>query len=102
MDTSGWVFSPDKDSAIGSLGIAPFRAPVYAELAHVEKGSAADLAGLKVQDKLITINNERINGDWQKFSKKISELPEQNVILTIERSGEYQQMSVTPSLIDRI
>jgi regulator of sigma E protease len=101
LDTSGWVFSPDKDSAIGSLGIAPFRAPVYAELAHVEKGSAADLAGLKVQDKLITINNERINGDWQKFSKKISELPEQNVILTIERSGEYQQMSVTPSLIER-
>jgi len=101
LDTSAWSFSPDKESAIGSLGIMPFRAPVYAELAHIEKGSAADLAGLQVNDKLIIINNERINGDWQKFSKKISELPEQNVILTIERSGEYQQISVTPSLIER-
>jgi regulator of sigma E protease len=101
LDTSQWKFAPDKESAIGSLGIAPFRAPVYAELARIEKGSAADLAGLRVQDKLITINDERINGDWQKFSKKISELPEQNVILTIERNGEYQQVSVTPSLIKR-
>jgi len=101
LDTSAWSFSPDKESAIDSLGIAPFRAAIFAQLAHIESGSAADLAGLKVNDKLISINDEAINGDWLKFSKKISELPEQIAILTIERNGEYRQISVTPSSIKR-
>ncbi len=101
LNTEDWQFSPDKESAIGSLGITPFRAPIYTELAHVEKGSAADLAGLQVKDKLITINGESINSDWKVFSKKISQLPEQNVILTIERNGENRQVSVTPTLIER-
>jgi regulator of sigma E protease len=101
LDTSVWPFSPDKESAIASLGIAPFRAPIYAELAYIEKGSAADKAGLKTQDKLISINNENINGSWAMFSKKISQLPEQNVILTVERQGNKLDISVTPALIER-
>jgi regulator of sigma E protease len=101
LNTSSWLFSPDKESAIASLGIAPLRAVVYTELAYIEKGSAADLAGLQVKDKLITINSKNINGDWPMFSKIISQLPEQNVALTIERKGETQQVIVTPSLIER-
>jgi regulator of sigma E protease len=69
LDTSIWQFSPDKESAISSLGIAPYRTPVYAELAYIEEGSAADKAGLKVQDKLSSINNESINDSWAMFSK---------------------------------
>ena len=101
LDTSVWNFSPDKESAISSLGIAPFRTKIYAELAYIEEGSPADKAGLKVQDRLISINNESINGNWTMFSKKISQLPEQNVNLVVERSGENQNISVTPSLVER-
>jgi regulator of sigma E protease len=101
VDISSWNFSPEKESAIDSLGIAPFRAPVYAELAFIEKGSAADKAGLKAQDKLISINNEKIMGSWAMFSKNISQLPEQNVVLVVKRQGVNQEISVTPALIER-
>lgn len=101
LDAANWSFSPDKESAISSLGIAPYRAAVYAELAYIEEGSVADKAGLQVNDKLISINNESINGSWAMFSKNISQLPEQNVILIVERLGENQEIMVTPALIER-
>ncbi|MBA6231528.1 MULTISPECIES: sigma E protease regulator RseP [unclassified Colwellia] len=101
LDTSVWPFSPDKESAIASLGIAPFRAPIYAELAYIEEGSAADKAGLKVEDKLISINSEAINGSWAMFSSNISQLPEQNVVLIVQRQGVNKEISVTPTLIER-
>ena len=35
LDTKAWHFSPDKESAIASLGIKPFRAQVHAKIAVV-------------------------------------------------------------------
>ena len=101
VDTSVWTFSMDKESAISSLGIAPFRAPIYAELAYIEEGSVADKAGLKAEDKLISLDNVNINSSWALFSKKISQLPEQDVILTVERQGKNLDILLTPALIER-
>ena len=54
-----------------------------------------------MNDKLIAINGELIIGDWAKFSKIISEHPEQNVNLTIERNNHIQQLKITPARIER-
>jgi len=99
LNTSDWTFSPDKESAIASLGIAPFRTQINVDT--IDKESGAKLSTLQVKDKLIAINGTPINGDWAKFSKIISEHPEQNVVLTIERNGKNQQLTVTPAKIER-
>ena len=57
VNAADWDFSPVEETAIDSIGIAPLRAQIYAELAYIEKGSVADKAGLKVKDKLTGVKH---------------------------------------------
>jgi regulator of sigma E protease len=99
IDATNWNFSPEKETAIDSLGIAPFRTEVLVN--SIEDKTTAKLSTLQLNDKLIAINGELIKGDWAKFSKIISEHPEQNVNLTIERNNQIQQLKITPARIER-
>jgi regulator of sigma E protease len=99
VDVTNWSFAPDKGTAIESLGIAPFRTPVYVKT--IDEKSGAQLSTLQLKDRLIAVNGELINGNWAKFSKLISEQPEQNVVLTIERNNKVHQLTVIPAKIER-
>ena len=96
LNTSEWLFSPDKESAIASLGINPFRAVAQAKLAVIGKNSPAEKAGLKVGDELISIADERINGSWQKFSEQIKLYPDKTVRVTVLRNGVITELMVKP------
>jgi regulator of sigma E protease len=96
LDTKDWAFSPDKESAIASLGIKPYRAQVQAKLAVVGKGSPAEKAGLQVGDELLSIANESIDGQWQTFSDRIKLYPEKTVNVTVLRNGTVSELMVTP------
>jgi len=97
--TNNWQFSPEKTSALTSLGIMPYRPNVYNELARIGKGSPADKSGLQVGDKLIAINDELLAKGWLDFSKKIKLYPDETVNITIERAGSEQVIMVTPEAI---
>lgn len=101
LDTSNWVFSPDKISAMGSLGIKPFSPNVYSELALIESKSPAEQADLRVGDIIITINGESVNGDWYRFSDTIKQFPEKVVKLTVKRDGIIKDIRVTPKAVER-
>jgi regulator of sigma E protease len=101
LNTQNWSFSPDKQSAIDSLGLTPYRAKIYAELAIIQKNSAADKAGLQVDDKLISINGGSIHGDWYSFSEKISQSANENLEIEINRQGERLTINVIPSMVER-
>ncbi|RHW76047.1 sigma E protease regulator RseP [Colwellia sp. RSH04] len=101
LNTSEWHFSPDKTSALNSLGITPFRPKVFNELAVIGDSSPAERAGLKVGDKLIAINGDSIDDSWQIFSEKIKLFPNQEVALTIQRRGETMSVLITPEKIKR-
>jgi len=98
LNTKEWKFSPAKESSLASLGITPFRPVVHNELAHIEKGSPAELAGFKIGDKLIAINGKSVNGNWQQFSETIKNYPEEKVAVTVSRNGLKQDINVTPKL----
>ena len=100
LDTGGWKFSPEKVSALTSLGIVPYRPQVHNELARIGKDSPAAKAGLAVGDKLIAINGEPLSEGWIDFSKKIRLYPDQLVNITIDRKGYEQVLQVTPKGID--
>ncbi|TPH13858.1 sigma E protease regulator RseP [Litorilituus lipolyticus] len=101
LNTSEWQFSPDKTSALASLGIIPFRPQVFNELAVIGESSPAEKAGLQVGDKLLQVNGQSVEGNWQKFSELIKTFPNEEVKLTIERSGKTQQVFITPEKIER-
>jgi regulator of sigma E protease len=100
LDTASWQFSPEKTSALTSLGIVPFRPQVHNELARIGKDSPAEKGGLAIGDKLIAINGEALSEGWTDFSKKIKRFPDQVVNITIEREGHNQVIQVTPKGIE--
>ena len=101
LNTQGWTFSPEKMSAMESLGIKPFSPQVYSELAHVAKDSPAEQAGLLIGDILISLNEQSIDGNWQQFSDEIKKFPNQQVNVTIKRDNVIKVLTVTPDAIER-
>ncbi len=99
--TKEWLFSPEKTSALTSLGITPYRPNVYNELAHVGADSPAEKSGLQVGDKLIALNNEQLAEGWLDFSKKIKLYPNQTIDIIIERAGDEQVIKVTPKGVEQ-
>jgi regulator of sigma E protease len=99
LNTEEWDYSPDKMSTLTSLGINPFRPHVYTELANVAEDSPAKKAGLFIGDKLFAINGEAIENDWPNFANKIKQYPEQEIELTIERSGSLMRIKITPKAV---
>jgi len=97
LDTQDWQFSPDKVSALTSLGITPYRPHVYNEVVNVADDSPAKFGGVKVGDKLLAIEGQSIDQDWLTFAKEIKKYPNQQVTITIERDGKQQELNVTPS-----
>jgi len=101
LDTQSWSFSPEKISAMESLGIKPFSPLVHNELAHVAKDSAAERAGLLVGDVLIAIDDQAIDGLWHQFSEKIKTFPNQQVTVTVKRDGLLKELVVIPETVKR-
>jgi regulator of sigma E protease len=100
LSTQKWQFSPEKTSALTSLGITPFRPKVHNEIALVGDDSPAYKGGLQAGDKLISLNGENLAEGWLDFSKKIKNFPDKMVEITIERDGVKQVLAVTPKGID--
>ncbi len=100
LDTRQWQFSPDKMSALTSLGITPYRPKVHNELAAVADESPAALAGLLVGDKLISVGDVKTS-DWVAFAKEIKYFPGQKVLITVNRNNELMTLPVIPKSIEQ-
>jgi regulator of sigma E protease len=101
LNTETWAFAPEKDSALTSLGIVPFRPAVHSEISVIQAGSPADKAGLLVGDKLLAINDEQFNQDWFVFSEKIKQYPATEINISVQRAGNIESINVIPSSIER-
>ena len=71
----------------------PIMAPV---LDSIQPGLAAEKAGLKKGDKLISLNDVEI-GYWHELAPVSIENKEKEVDLVFERDGEIKSTSITPS-----
>jgi regulator of sigma E protease len=100
LNTKDWKFSPEKMSALTSLGITPYRPVIHNEIAVVSPDSPAEQGGLKVGDVLVALNESVLEAGWIDFSKKIKEYPNQEVTLIIERAGRQETLFITPKGID--
>ncbi len=100
LDTTNWHFSPEKTSALASLGITPFRPKVHNELAVVVDESPAAIGGLLVGDKLVAVGDIQ-TADWLTFAKEIKLFPEQEVLITINRNDELLTLPVIPNSIEQ-
>ena len=68
------------------------------KIGHVEKNSPADLSGLVIGDKILSINNSIVI-NWNDIVNIIKANPSQSLKLNILREGTKKNINVTPSLI---
>ena len=65
----------------------------------VEKGSSAEKYGLQANDIIIKVNNQEINGDYNKIIELIQEKGINTMLITVKRDKEEISVELTPDYI---
>ena len=66
-------------------------------IGSVQSGMPAADAGIKVNDKIIKIDNDKTN-TWEEITENISNKSNQEITLSVERLGHLKQITLKPQL----
>ncbi len=97
IDLSKWSFDPQQQSPINSFGLIPYRPAVSLKIAQIVKTSAAQQAGLMVNDVLISANGIKIN-QWDNFATLIQQSHGTSIALVYQRNGKEINTTLFPKL----
>lgn len=92
-----WHFDPETQDPILSLGIMPVSARQDPVVRNIQPGSAAALSGLQIGDRIVKVNEQTID-IWHPLTYFIQQSPNIPLLLTIERQGEQQHLTLTPEV----
>ncbi|WGE28385.1 sigma E protease regulator RseP [Edwardsiella tarda] len=95
LDLSDWRFDPERQDPVVSLGLIPRGPTIEPVVAALQKGSAAEKAGLQVGDRIVKVNGDSING-WRDFALLIRDNPGHTLALSVERNGSPLTLALTP------
>jgi len=93
LQLSAWNVDPEKESLLNSLGIISWLPHYPPVLGEVIAENAAEKAGLKEGDRILSINNQPIS-NWVDIGKMISEHPQTVFQIEIQRGAERFTSSV--------
>lgn len=80
---------------LGKLGIAPYRLPLDPVIATVVQGKAAERAGVRVGDRIVAVNDDRVR-TWDQVVSRISGSPGKSIELLVLRDGAERSLPVVP------
>ena len=69
------------------------------DITGVSPQSAAQSAGFKVGDRILTIDKDEVN-NWAKDSKKIGQSEGREIVFTVKRDGEILTIKAAPNYIE--
>ncbi|HCG6695015.1 sigma E protease regulator RseP [Vibrio parahaemolyticus] len=95
LDLRDWKFDPETESAMHSLGFAPYTPEIYRVIKQVSEDGAAAKAGVLPEDEIIAIGGEPIN-DWKQVVDAVRSNPNTPIELTVLRRGIEQSLTLTP------
>ncbi|MBS1211571.1 MAG: putative rane-associated zinc metalloprotease [Proteobacteria bacterium] len=81
------------------VGFQPWQPPLTPVIDRVEPGSAAESAGLKGGDLLVSVDGVAI-ATWQQWVEHVRAHPAERMVLAIERDGVRMSLAITPAAID--
>lgn len=88
-----WHFDIEKESAITAFGFQPAKVIFYPTIGKIISDSAAELAGLKVGDEIVTYNNIQFD-NWDNFSAQIRTA--KPITLGIKRDNQLLFIDLEP------
>ncbi|MWP47200.1 RIP metalloprotease RseP [Gilliamella sp. Pas-s27] len=95
VDINNWNFDVEKDSAITAFGFVPKKLDISPIVSKIVPDSAAEQAGLRVGDKIISYNKQPYV-DWSDFSNTIKKA--HAITLKVNRQGEDIDLRLVPTL----
>lgn len=87
LDITHWQLDKLQPDPLTSLGIMPLELKVPAMIGKILPGSPAEKSALKLNDKIIMLNEILIN-DWQTFTSIITQHPGETLSVTLIRDGK--------------
>ncbi len=83
------------ENPIQAMGIIPFRPHIDAVIDTIAAGDVADVAGLKVGDRIIAVNDEQITS-WIELEQIIQAHPNKPLLMKVQRENEALNLTVVP------
>ena len=96
VELQHWLADEEAPDAARGLGIEFWYPPVQAVIAEVVPDSPAERAGLKPDDRLIAVDDQRV-GDWGQWVDYVRARPGQSVEVTVQRDGATQKVALVPA-----
>lgn len=93
LPLADWQLNDKNPDPLKSLGIEPFVPTIPPVVGEVVPDSPADKGGIKVADKLLSINGNPFD-DWMYFLDYVKSHPDQKIILNIVRDGHKQDLQM--------
>ncbi|WP_105168889.1 sigma E protease regulator RseP [Pseudoalteromonas sp. T1lg23B] len=95
LDIEGWKLDKQDEAPLNAVGIVPFRPALTLTLGHIANDSAAQQAGLQVNDTLVALDGEPIE-NWQTFVRSIQSSANTTLMLSVSREGKVLELPITP------
>lgn len=89
--------APERD-ILEQLGLSPYQPAMPARVGEVVDGGAAQRGGLKVGDKIISVNDEPIT-EWEAFVGVVRENPDRVLRVRVGREGRDETLQLTPDSV---
>ncbi|ORT50468.1 zinc metallopeptidase RseP [Vibrio sp. qd031] len=96
LDIRQWQFDPEKESAIRTIGIVPYRPEIINAVSQVIEGGAAEAAGMQEGDLIIGLNSQPMT-EWETIAETIRNNPSTPMPIDIIRDGNPITLTLTPN-----
>ena len=97
LNIQNWNFKIDQGDPIISLGIIPYNKKIENIIAKVLKNSPASKAGIKINDKIIKINNIPLT-KWSLFVDQVRNNVGKYIKIEVLRNKKLQFLTVKPEI----
>lgn len=94
LNIDSWKLDSFQPDPLLALGITPYHPLAPTIIGKVMPKSPAAVFGLLPNDRVISINNQRVS-DWEEFIEQIKKYPAQQINLLIKRDGKVLSRTVT-------
>ena len=95
LNLQSFDFEKSKQDVMTALGLTLYEVDIPARIGEVKAGAAADIAGLKIDDLVLSVNKKKVIY-WQDFTQEIRQNPDKPVAVLVRRNQEDVMLNITP------
>lgn len=95
LNLQSFNLEKSKQDVMSTLGLTLYEVDIPARIGEVKAGAAADIAGLKTDDLVLSVNHQKVSV-WQDFTQEIRRNANKPVKVLVLRNHEEIVLNITP------